>query len=90
VDPASTDAQTVVDGVSMVEKKVLKSLGGHGLEVVNPIDQPFDPNHHEAVGTEPAESPEMDHVVARVYQQGYLFRGQLLRPARVVVRQWPG
>ncbi|MBC7897171.1 MAG: nucleotide exchange factor GrpE [Cytophagaceae bacterium] len=90
VDPASTDAQTLVDGVAMVEKKLLKSLGGHGLELVNPIDQPFDPNQHEAVGTEPAESVEMDHLVSRVYQQGYLFRGQLLRPARVVVRQWPG
>ena len=27
---------------------------------------------------------------ARVYQVGYLFNGQLLRPARVVVKQWNG
>lgn len=90
VDPGSTDAKTVVDGVGMVEKKLLKALAGHGLEVVNPVDQPFDPNHHEAVGTEPAEVAEQDHLVAKVYQSGYLFRGQLLRPARVVVRQWNG
>ena len=77
VDPASTDASTVVHGVEMVEKKALKSLGGHGLEVVNPVDQPFDPAFHEAVGTEPALSPEDDHFVARVYQPGYVFR----RPA---------
>ncbi|MCC6318702.1 MAG: nucleotide exchange factor GrpE [Gemmatimonadaceae bacterium] len=88
VDPDSTDARTVVEGVAMVEKKLLKALGGHGLEVVNPVDHPFDPNHHEAVSTEPAESPEMDHVVSRVFQPGYVFRGQLLRPARVAVRQW--
>lgn len=90
VDPASTDARTVVDGVSMVERKLLKALAGHGLEVVNPVDHPFDPNHHEAVSIEPAESEELDHVVSRVFQPGYLFRGQLLRPARVVVRQWQG
>lgn len=90
VDPASTDAQTLVDGVSMVEKKLLKALAGHGLEVVNPVDHAFDPNQHEAVGTEPAESEETDHLVSKVYQAGYLFRGQLLRPARVVVRQWNG
>lgn len=90
VDPNTTDARTVVDGVAMVEKKVLKALAGHGLEIVNPVDQPFNPNQHEAVGTEPAESEEMDHLVSKVYQQGYLFRGQLLRPARVVVRQWAG
>ena len=90
VDPGSTDARTLVDGVSMVERKLLKALAGHGLEVVNPVDQPFDPSHHEAVSIEPAESPETDHLVSRVFQPGYLFRGQLLRPARVVVRQWHG
>jgi molecular chaperone GrpE len=88
VDPAATDAATLVEGVAMVEKKLVKSLSGHGLEVLNPIDQPFDPAHHEAVATEPALSREDDHLIARVYQPGYLFRGQLLRPARVVVRQW--
>jgi molecular chaperone GrpE len=88
VDPATTDTKTVVDGAAMVERKMLKSLAGIGLEIINPIDQTFDPSHMEAVATEPALSREDDHVVAKVYQQGYLFNGQLLRPARVVVKQW--
>jgi len=90
VDPSTTDTKTVVDGVAMVERKMLKALTGVGLEVINPLDQTFDPASMEAVATEPALSPEDDHVVARVYQQGYLFNGQLLRPARVVVKQWNG
>ena len=90
VDPATTDAQTVVDGVAMVEKKLLKILSGLGLEIINPTGEPFDPALHEAVMTEPAASPEEDHMVARVFQQGYRFNGQLLRPARVVVKQWNG
>ena len=90
VDPQTVDAQTVVQGVDMVERKVLKSLAGHGLEVVDPIDHPFDPKVHEAVATEPALSREDDHLVAKVYQRGYVFNGQLLRPARVVVKQWNG
>lgn len=90
VDPATTDARTIADGVQMVEKKLLKTLGAHGLEVVNPEGQPFDPALHEAVMTEPAASPEEDHRVSRVFQPGYLFNGQLLRPARVVVKQWNG
>jgi molecular chaperone GrpE len=90
VDPATADAQSIAEGVALVEKKLLKSLAGHGLEIVNPVDQPFDPAHHEAVTTEPALSPEDDHMVARVFQLGYLFRGQLIRPARVVVKQWQG
>jgi molecular chaperone GrpE len=90
VDPATVDAGTVVQGADMVEKKMLKTLTAAGLDVINPIDRTFDPQQHEAVATEPALSPEDDHVVSRVYQQGYLFNGQLLRPARVVVKQWNG
>ncbi|MEO8580671.1 MAG: nucleotide exchange factor GrpE [Gemmatimonadales bacterium] len=90
VDPATTDASTIVQGVDMVEKKLLKALGSAGLEVINPVGETFDPALHEAVATEPTSAREDDHVVSRVYQPGYLFKSQLLRPARVVVKQWNG
>jgi len=90
VDPTTVDGATIVQGAEMVEKKLFKVLSGVGLEIVDPIDQTFDPTLHEAVATEPALSPEDDHVVSRVFQVGYLFNGQLLRPARVVVKQWNG
>ena len=88
VDPATVDAATVVQGADMVEKKLLKTLAGHGLEIVNPVGAAFDPALHEAISATRAELPEQDHRVAQVYQVGYLFNGQLLRPARVVVAQW--
>jgi molecular chaperone GrpE len=90
LDPAQVDAKTVVDGANMVEKKLLKVFASHGVSVVDPAGEPFDPAHHEAVMTEPAGSAEEDNVVARVFQVGYLANGQLLRPARVVVKQWNG
>jgi molecular chaperone GrpE len=90
LDPSATDAATVVEGVDMVERKLHKTLGAAGLQIVNPVDQQFDPALHEAIATEPAESPELDHTVSRVSQPGYVFNGQLLRPARVIVRQWTG
>ena len=31
-----------------------------------------------------------DNLISQVYQLGYVFNGQLLRPARVVVKQWNG
>src|SRR5439155_25940173 len=88
VDPATVDAATVVQGVELVEKKMLKALFTAGLEIIDPVNQSFDPTLHEAVSTEPALAVEDDHVVSRVFQVGYLFNGQLLRPARVVVKQW--
>ena len=90
VDPAVTDSTTIVQGVEMVEKKLGKSLRAAGLELVNPVDEKFDPSLHEAVATDVAEEADMDGTVSRVYQVGYTFNGQLLRPARVVVRQHAG
>ncbi len=89
-DRATTDAARVIEGVQLIEKKLIKALSAAGLEVINPVDQAFNPELHEAISTEPALSPEYDHVVAQVYQPGYAFKGQLLRPARVVVKQWNG
>ena len=90
LDPGGSDSATVLQGVDLVEKKLRKALTGAGLEVIEPVDQPFDPAVQEAVATEPALSSEDDNMVARVYQRGYMFNGQLLRPARVVVKQWNG
>ena len=90
VDPATTDPMTLHKGIELVEQKMLKALSAAGLEIINPIDQTFDPTQHEAVSTEAALSEEDDHTVAKVFQSGYRFNGQLLRPARVVVKQWNG
>src|SRR5919202_1400681 len=90
VDPDTVDTKTVVQGVEMVERKLLKALTNFGLQIISPENSSFDPELHEAVGTEPAASQEDDHVVSRVYQPGYVFNGKLLRPARVVVKQWGG
>lgn len=90
VDPTTVESAAVVTGAEMVERKLLKSLAGHGLEIVNPVGLRFDPASAEALTTVPAGAPEEDHMVAQVYQVGYLFNGQLLRPARVVVKQWNG
>jgi molecular chaperone GrpE len=90
IDPATTDPMTLHKGIELVEQKMLKALSAAGLEVLNPLDQTFDPTMHEAVMSEPALSAEDDSTVARVFQPGYRFNGQLLRPARVVVKQWHG
>ena len=90
LDPASVDPATIVQGVDMVERKLHKVLSSAGVEVIDPVDAAFDPAVHEAVSTEPAKSADEDHMVSRVFQVGYRHGGQLIRPARVVVKQWNG
>lgn len=90
VDPSTVDAKTVVDGVLLVEKKLFKSLAGHGFETIDPTSHPFDPTQHEAVTTMPASIEEEDGTVGATFQVGYIINGHVLRPARVVVKQWNG
>ncbi len=90
VDVTSVDVPMMVEGAALVARKVFKELNAGGLTIIDPADQSFDPAQHEAVTTQPAASPEEDHTVGAVYQVGYMYNGMLLRPARVVVRQWNG
>jgi molecular chaperone GrpE len=84
------DPAPIVQGVDLIARKITKVLAGAGLESIDPLHQLFDPNLHDAVSTQPAENAEEDGSIAAVFQLGYLFSGQLLRPARVVVKKWNG
>lgn len=88
VDPATTDAKSIHDGVDMVERKVWKVLDAAGVVRIDQGGVPFDPNVHEVVTTAAAASPEEDHTVGAVLQPGYQLAGTLIRPARVVVLVW--
>lgn len=83
----TTSMQALLEGVQMVERKLLRTLEGAGLEVLDASGQPFDPAMHEAIVTGSADSQEEDDTVGQVFQKGYRFRGDLLRPARVQVRK---
>ena len=68
-----------------MERKFFRVLEEAGVEVVDPQGEAFDPNTMEAMMRVPAGSDEDDDMVERVFQRGYTFRGQLVRPARVSV-----
>ncbi len=87
----ATDTATVeslLEGVQLVERNLLRALEGAGLEMVEAHGQAFDPAHHEALMTSPTEHEHEDESVGDVFQKGYRFRGELLRPARVTVRKF--
>ena len=80
----AAEADPLAPGVRATLQQLLDLLRREG---VAPIEvepgAPFDPRFHEAVETHEGDVPEM--TVAAVRQPGYMFEGQVLRPARVVV-----
>jgi molecular chaperone GrpE len=74
----------LLGGLQMVQKQLIDILGQAGLERIEALGQPFDPNVHEAVATAQAEGVPDNHVMD-VLQPGYLLKGRLIRPAMVRV-----
>ena len=72
------------DGIQLTYQELQHLLAQEGVEQIAPEGQPFDPSYHEAVAIIPTSEAEADTVVAQL-QKGYLYRDQLLRPAKVHV-----
>ncbi len=81
---AGGDLGHFLRGVELVHQQVSDVFGKEGVEVLDPLGGPFDPNLHQAVGQrEDAEVP--DGTVVEVFQKGYSLAGRVLRPAMVIV-----
>ena len=80
---------SVRDGVQMILDQLLGVLKESGVEPVDAMGQPFDPNLHEALSQEETTEVEEGTVVQQM-QRGYKLNDRLVRPARVVVAKAPG
>jgi molecular chaperone GrpE len=76
--------EALARGVALVHDELRGRLQSAGVEAFDPTGEPFDPQLHEALSTQPAEGTEPG-VVLETVEKGYRLNGQVLRPARVVV-----
>jgi molecular chaperone GrpE len=83
---AAEGHEDVVRGFALVREEFFNALAKVGIQPFSPNGEPFDPNEHEAMASQPSEGAESGTVI-EVYQQGYRLNGAVLRPARVVVAQ---
>src|SRR4051812_38083286 len=81
---AAVGHEDVAKGFAMVRDEMHAAFGRVGIQAFSPIGEPFDPNEHEAMVSQPSEDAESGTVI-QVYQSGYRINGAVLRPARVVV-----
>lgn len=76
-------------GIELLESEWRRLLQEEGVEPVARVGEPFAPDQEEAVGEGPTTEAASDGAVTEIVQQGYRFRGGLLRPAKVVVARSP-
>lgn len=81
-------AAGISDGLAMVHKQLIATLGKYGVEPIAALGKPFDPNQHEALVRQPAaDKPEMT-VVAEL-NKGFKIHDRVLRPSQVAVSVKP-
>jgi len=87
VDPALREAadatfKTLLEGVELTNRELAKTLEKYGVRLLNPMDQKFDPNFHQAMFEIPDDSVPAG-TVKQVVQPGYAIGERVLRPAMV-------
>jgi molecular chaperone GrpE len=74
------------EGVELTLKGLMDILEKSGLERVEALGKPFDPNFHEAISEQEDETVEPG-MVLQEYQKGYVLKQRLIRPAMVIVNK---
>jgi len=78
----------LVEGMAATLRLIDKAFEKAGIELIHPPGQPFNPEFHEAMATQPTAGQPPGTVLA-VVQKGFKLSGRLLRPARVVISRAP-
>ncbi|GAB4198409.1 MAG: hypothetical protein Tsb002_33370 [Wenzhouxiangellaceae bacterium] len=82
------DSDKLCEGVALTLKMLTKVGADHGLKPIEPLQQPFDPDLHQAMSLQPTNE-EPPNTVMQVLQKGYQLHDRLIRPALVIVSQEP-
>ena len=81
-----TSDESFKKGVEMIYQQLIHALKNEGVEVIDALNKPFDPNFHHAIMQEAVEGVESNMVV-EVLQKGYVLKDRILRAALVKVSE---
>ncbi|MBK5072075.1 nucleotide exchange factor GrpE [Budviciaceae bacterium CWB-B4] len=83
-DQENPDFAALVEGVDLTLKSLLNAVRKFGVEVVEEVNVPFNPELHQAMTMMESADHAPNHVMM-VMQKGYTLNGRLIRPAMVAV-----
>lgn len=74
--------KNLTDGIEATERELLRSFDKNGIQKIEPLDEPFNPNFHEVMFEAPIPDKPAGTVI-QILEPGYIINGRILRPARV-------
>ena len=83
-EQGTSNISTMIEGVELTLKGLLATVNKFGIEPIDCVGKPFDPNFHEALVMEENKEIPAQHII-REFEKGYQYKERLLRAAKVVV-----
>jgi molecular chaperone GrpE len=80
------NSSALLEGLELTRDGLMKVLQKAGLNEVEALGKPFDPNLHESVSQQIDDTVAPGHIIMEL-QKGYLLNGRLVRPSMVVISQ---
>ena len=87
IEVSDEAGENLKKGIEMVMGSFKAALEKEGVEVLNPVNELFDPQFHEAYTSVPAEEGQEAGTVAQVFEKGYVLNDRILRAAKVSVAE---
>jgi len=84
IDVEDERQKAIGEGVELTLQSFLSAVDKFGVKAIDPQDQPFNPELHQAMSMQEVEGVAPNTVIA-VMQKGYELNGRLVRPAMVMV-----
>jgi molecular chaperone GrpE len=79
------DGSPLAQGIRLIRDKLLQKLATNGIERLQLVGRPYDPNAAEAVDIELVSSPAQNDRVLAEQRAAYALKGRVIRPGRVKV-----
>lgn len=76
------------DGIKMTAKQLITVLGKFGIKCIEALNEPFDPNYHEAIMQLESQKHE-ENIVLKELEKGYILHDRVIRPSRVAISKTP-
>lgn len=86
VQDASEEIRNFLKGYEMIYKQLFDVLKKQGVEEIEALNQPFDPNVHQAVMMEKKEGVDSGIVIEEL-QKGYKLKDRVIRASLVKVSE---
>jgi molecular chaperone GrpE len=80
----NADVAKLKEGGELTLKMLTSAMDKYNINEVNPLNELFNPEYHEAMSMQ-ERADVAPNTVVTVVQKGYLLNGRLIRPAMVIV-----